>query len=128
MARNMNYKNELLTAGLWETWLRVEKCSCLKLMKMSFLNQYLLFRKQLVMKSHLWLGIIKLKLRLKVMPRFQDPFHLWSWTKVRIVFRYFFIAKRFSFCQKKRAPEFNSLPLNKCHNVTHNAMNLMSHT
>jgi len=62
MARNMNYKSELLTAGLWETWLRVEKCSCLKLMKMSFLNQYLLFRKQLVMKSHLWLGIIKLKL------------------------------------------------------------------
>lgn len=63
--RNINYKNGLWTAGLWETWLRVEKCSCLKVMKMSFLNQYLLFRKQLVMKSHLWSGIIKLLKTLK---------------------------------------------------------------
>lgn len=98
-------------------------------MKVSFLNQYLLFRKQLVMKSHFVVGNHKTSENVKKLCQgFKIHFTYGPGQNSGLSSDTSSLQSRLHFGQKNCPPEFNSLPLNKCHNVTPNAMNLMSRT
>lgn len=114
----MNYKKLIINSWTVGNAVRSGKMQLFETDENYFLKSISSFLKQLVMKNHLWLGIIKLKSNAKVSRSISLMVLDWSSDGLHWL----------HFGQKNCPPEFNSLPLNKCHNVTHNALNLMSLT